>query len=183
MSPGLFSTPASASRPSCRRRSGGGSRAPSQVHRFLLFEYGPREQFAMPLLQIRRIESLDPGRIEYIGDHEYVTDRRRGHANSAARSGHRGFRRVNRKRATHLVLPKFAREPTGILISRIVDSESMAVDLQAAPEKEPGILGTAVVRDRLTLFLDSHYLVEKLLGTAPLAVARRRLPAIPNSAG
>jgi two-component system chemotaxis sensor kinase CheA len=27
------------------------------------------------------------------------------------------------------------------------------------------------VRDRLTRFLDSHYLVEKLLGTAPLAVA------------
>jgi two-component system, chemotaxis family, sensor kinase CheA len=70
-----------------------------------------------------------------------------------------------------VILLKFAREPTGILISRIVDSESMAVELQAAPAKEPGILGSAVVRDRLTLFLDSHYLVEKLLGAAPPAVA------------
>jgi two-component system chemotaxis sensor kinase CheA len=64
-------------------------------------------------------------------------------------------------------LLKVAREPAGILISRIVDSESMAVDLQTAPENELGILGTAVVRGRLTLFLDSHYLVEKLLGTTP----------------
>jgi two-component system, chemotaxis family, sensor kinase CheA len=146
------------------------TRSASQTHRFLLFEYGPREQFAMPLLQIRRIESFDPGRIEYIGDHEYVT------INGVATRILRLDRIIpvsacEPQRATHLVLPKFAREPTGILISRIVDSESMAVDLQPAPEAEPGILGTAVVRDRLTLFLDSYYLVEELLGSAPVAVA------------
>jgi two-component system, chemotaxis family, sensor kinase CheA len=146
------------------------ARSASQVHRFLLFEYGPREQFAMPLLQIRRIESLDPGRIEYIGDHEYVTID--GVATRILRLEHViAVSRCAPQRATHLILPKFAREPTGILISRIVDSESMAVDLQAAPEKEPGILGTAVVRDRLTLFLDSHFLVEKLLGAAASAAA------------
>ena len=148
----------------------------------MLFEYGPREQFAMPLLQIRRIESLDPGRIEYIGDHEYVTID--GVATRILRLDQViTVSPCEPQRATHLVLPKFAREPTGILISRIVDSESLAVDLQPAPEKEPGILGTAVVRDRLTLFLDSHYLVEKLLGTAPPAVAPARRPAIPHSAG
>ena len=146
------------------------ARSASQTHRFLLFEYGPREQFAMPLLQIRRIESLDPGRIEYIGDHEYVTID--GIATRILRLDQViKVSPCEPQRATHLVLPKFAREPTGILISRIVDSESMAVDLQTAPEEKPGILGTAVVRDRLTLFLDSHYIVEKLLGAAPPAVA------------
>jgi two-component system chemotaxis sensor kinase CheA len=134
-----------------------------QVHRVLLFEYGPKEQFALPLLQIRRIESLDPGRIEHIGDHEYAT------IDGVATRILRLDRVITvsacePQKAMHLVLPKHVREPTGILISRIVDSESLAVDLQPAPEKEPGILGTAVVRDRLTLFLDSHYLVEKLLG-------------------
>ena len=146
------------------------TRSASQTHRFLLFEYGLREQFAMPLLQIRRIESFDPGRIEYIGDQEYVVID--GVATRILR-----LDRIIKvgpcepQRATHLVLPKFAREPTGILISRIVDSESMAVELQAAPKKEPGILGTAVVRDRLTLFLDAHCLVEQLLGVAHPAVA------------
>jgi two-component system chemotaxis sensor kinase CheA len=141
-----------------------------QVHRFLLFEYGPNEQFALPLLQIRRIESLDPGRIEHVGDHEYVT------IDGVATRILRLDRVITvsacaPQLAMHLVLPRFTREPTGILISRIVDSESLAVDLQPAPEKEPGVLGTAVVHDRLTLFLDSHYLVEKLLGTALPAVA------------
>jgi len=140
-----------------------------QVHRFLLFAYGPKEQFALPLLQIRRIEALDPGRIEHVGDHEYVT------LDGVATRILRLDRVITvsacePQRTMHLVLPKYAREPTGILISRIVDSELLAVDLQPAPEKEPGILGTAVVRDRLTLFLDSHYLVEKLVGTALPAV-------------
>jgi len=139
------------------------------VHRFLLFAYGPNEQFALPLLQIRRIESLDPGRIEHVGDHEYVT------IDGVATRILRLDRVITvstcePQGAMHLVLPKYTREPTGILISRILDSESLAVDLHPAPVKEPGILGTAVVRNRLTVFLDSHYLVEKLLGTAVSAV-------------
>ena len=34
---------------------------------------GPHEQFAMPLLQIRRIEMVGRDRIERVGEHEYVT--------------------------------------------------------------------------------------------------------------
>ena len=137
----------------------------TQVHQFLLFEYGPNEQFALPLLQIRRIELSEPGRIEHVGDHEYVTIK--GVATRILRLDRViAVSACEPLKAVHLVLPKFAREPVGILISRIVDAESLAVDLQPAPQKEPGILGTAVVHDRLTLFLDSHYLVEKLLGTA-----------------
>ncbi len=143
------------------------------VDRFLLFEYGPLEQFAVPLGQIRRIELLDPGRIEHVGDREYATT-----GGVATR-----ILRLDRvitvsacapRRAMHLVLPKRTREPTGILISRIVDSESLGVDLQPAPGNEPGILGTAIVRDRLTLFLDADHLVEKLLGPPiPAFVAAR----------
>jgi len=139
------------------------------VHRFLLFECGPKEQFALPLLQIRRIELLDPGRIEHISDHECVT--LSGVVTRILRLDRViTVSALETRKPMHLVLPRYAREPVGILITRIVDSESLAVDLQPAPAKEPGILGAAVVRDRLTLFLDSHYLVEKLLGAAPPAV-------------
>jgi two-component system chemotaxis sensor kinase CheA len=139
------------------------------VHRFLLFEFGPSEQFALPLLQIRRIELLDPERIELVGDHEYVT------IDGVATRILRLDRVITvsacqPQKAMHLVLPKFAREPIGILISRIVDTESLAVDLQPPPAKEPGILGTAIVHDRLTLFLDSHSLVENLIGADRPAV-------------
>ena len=45
----------------------------AQAHRVLLFEYGPQEQFALPLIQIRRIEMVGQDRIERVGDHEFVT--------------------------------------------------------------------------------------------------------------
>ena len=62
------------------------------VHRFLLFEYGPSEQFALPA------SADSPHRVARSGAdrtrrRSRVRDRRRrGHANSAARSGHHGFR-------------------------------------------------------------------------------------------
>src|SRR5262249_61901427 len=51
-------------------RQGAGETA--QTHRVLLFEYGPHEQFALPLLQIRRVEMIGLDRIERVGEHEYV---------------------------------------------------------------------------------------------------------------
>ena len=63
-----------------------------------------------------------------------------------------------------LILPKFGHPAMAILVSRIVDTESLAVDLQEHPEQDQGILGSAVVRDRLTLFLDMHRLTQKLFG-------------------
>ena len=53
-----------------------------------------------------------------------------------------------------------------ILVTRIVDTESLSVDLQAHPEHDQGILGSAVVRGRLTLFLDMHRLTQRLFGTS-----------------
>jgi two-component system chemotaxis sensor kinase CheA len=65
----------------------------------------------------------------------------------------------------HLLLPKFVAEPMGILVSRIVDTESLSISLQQASIEDPGILGTAIVGGRLSLFLDIQYLRERLLGS------------------
>ncbi len=48
-------------------------RDPHEVHRVLLFEYGPAEQFALPLIQVKRVELLAMSRVEYVGSKEYVT--------------------------------------------------------------------------------------------------------------
>ena len=143
----------------------------AEAHRVLLFEYGPQEQFALPLLQIRRIESFDPGRIQRVGEQQYVAVE--GVATRIVR-----LDRVLKVSACqdspgmHLVLAKFAREPVGLLISRIVDSDSLAIELQPCPEQGPGVLGSAIVRGRLTLFLDMHYLLEQLFGPEQVVVDR-----------
>ena len=74
-----------------------------------------------------------------------------------------------------LILPKFVTQPMGILVSRIVDTESLALELQQHSAQDAGILGSAIVRDRLTLFLDMHRLSEKLFGvkSAPVAATRK----------
>ncbi|WP_152053713.1 hybrid sensor histidine kinase/response regulator [Tautonia marina] len=141
-----------------------------QPHRVLLFEHGPHEQFALPLLQIRRVEMVDLDRVERVGEHEYVAvdgvsmrllrlDRVMGV--SAPPPLAAGAGRVP------LILPKFVAQPMAILASRIVDTEALAVELQSHPEHDRGILGSAIVRGRMTLFVDIFRLSAQLFGTPP----------------
>jgi len=154
------------------------ARDAAQAHRVLLFEYGPQEQFALPLLQIRRIEMISQDRIERVGDHEFVTidgvstrilrlDKVLNASSLAVDPPTMSF-----------ILPKFVQQPMGILVSRIVDTESLALDLQHHPDHDPGILGSAIVRDRLTLFLEMHRLSEKLFGIATPAASSHGRSAV-----
>jgi two-component system chemotaxis sensor kinase CheA len=140
------------------------TREPSEIHRILIFECGPQEQFALPLVQIRRIESIDVNRIECVGDHEFVT--LEGVATRIVRLDK--ILQVSpcpQQPTMYLILPKFVPEPIGILISRIVDTDSLSFDLQQATVPDPGVLGTALVRGRLSLFLDVQYIRERVFGT------------------
>lgn len=150
-------------------------RDPHEVHRVLLFEHGPNEQFALPLVQIQRVELLDTKRIERIGTSEF--------ANISGKST-RILRLSDMLQVStcedlptmFLILPKFIPEPMGILATRIIDTESLAIDLQSNG-CERGVLGTARVRDRLSLFLDVQQLREFSLGPSKESVGSSK----PNS--
>lgn len=141
-----------------------------QSHRVLLFENGPHEQFALPLLQIRRIEMVGLDRIERVGEHEYVTVD--GVSSRVLRLEQvLGVSTPDLPASTPglqvpLILPKFTAQPIAILVSRIVDTESLSVELQHHPEHDQGILGSAVVRGRMTLFIDLHRLMQRLFGAS-----------------
>ena len=144
-------------------------RDPAEVHRILLFEYGPKELFAVPLVQVRRIESISMDKVEYIGDQAFITID--GIATRIVRlNQHLNVSASENEPTMHLLLPKYVSEPMGILVSRIVDTESLSIDLQEASIADPGILGTAIVRGRLCLFLDTQYLREKLFGSRAIQV-------------
>ncbi len=61
---------------------------------------------------------------------------------------------------------KFSKQPIGILVSRIVDTESLAIELQNLNSQERGILGTAVIRGKLSLLLDIHHVRSSAIETA-----------------
>jgi two-component system chemotaxis sensor kinase CheA len=51
------------------------------------------------------------------------------------------------------------RPAAGILVSRIVDAMDVEVDLRDAEQGAPGLQGTAIVNDQLTLFLEPDELM------------------------
>jgi two-component system, chemotaxis family, sensor kinase CheA len=150
---------------------------PAEMHRVLIFECGPREQFALPLVQIRRIESIDASRIETVGNQEFVT------LDGVATRVVRLDKILNvtpcpqQQTTMYLVLPKFVPEPMGILISRIVDTDSLTIDLQRASVSDECVLGTAIVRGRLSLFLDIQYLREHVFGKPAATTQQHAAPS------
>ena len=78
----------------------------------------------------------------------------------------------------YLLLPKDLRRPFGILLSDIVDTLTTAIELDAEAYRADGLLGSAVVRAQMTLFLDVYRLAD-LLEQA----SRARLPPPPERRG
>jgi two-component system chemotaxis sensor kinase CheA len=147
----------------------GGARPPApaaaedQAERqtILLFQYGPREQFAVALAMVRRIEEIRAAAIERVGDREYVTVK--GRPVRVLRLDR--FLDVSpgpEQETMYLLLPRHLKQPAGILMSRIVDTDNLAIQLDTRIYRADGVLGTALVRDRLTLFLDLFRLGDRL---------------------
>ena len=135
----------------------------------LLFEYGADEQYALPLVQVRRVELLEMSRTERVGAREYVTID--GQSTQILRLDElMNVSKCEESPTMFLILPRFVPEPIGILARRIIDTESLAIELQSSGNVR-GVLGTAIVRSRLSLFLDVQQLRESAVGVT--ADARR----------
>jgi two-component system chemotaxis sensor kinase CheA len=125
----------------------------------LLFRSGPKEQFAMPIALIRRIEKIAMSAIERIGDREYITIDEK--STRVLRLDHAlKVTPVTEQETMHLILPRHFNRPVGILISELIDIEETAVHLDIESYPEDGLLGTAIIRDTMTLFVDIDRLVE-----------------------
>jgi two-component system chemotaxis sensor kinase CheA len=126
----------------------------------ILLEGAPGERFAVPQDHVLRLERILKSRIEFIGEREYIEYRGEG-LPLVRLDQHLEVRPLRGERTElFLVIPKVpgqnstARPPAGILISEILDALDVEVELKAVEFKGPGLLGSAVVQDHLTLFLD-----------------------------
>ncbi|TYT75449.1 hybrid sensor histidine kinase/response regulator [Desulfobotulus mexicanus] len=125
----------------------------------LLTASGPHEQFAMALQLVRRVEKIAAKDIERMGQREFIT---------LDETPTRIIRLDNllpvsacpESETYHLLLPKFSEKPFGILFSEIRDIVDIPLDLATKSVPGKGILGAAVIRERLSLFLDPFQLIE-----------------------
>ena len=139
----------------------------------LLFRYGPQEQFAMALPMIRRIEALPASRIERVGPKEFVTID--GVSTWILRLNQ--FLTVSEcepRDHYFLLLPRNVRRPVGILMSALLDTATLCTELSTEGIVEEGVIGTAIVAGKLTLFLDIFRLMDRI-DPAQLAERKRRL--------
>lgn len=125
----------------------------------LLFKCGPKEQFAMALPLIRRIQPVSMKDIEEVGTRSYITvdgvptliihlDRLLS------------VSPMVEKEEMFLIIPRHIKRPVAILISDLVDIEKTPVELNVRSYMEEGLLGTGIVKKAMTLFVDIYRLVE-----------------------
>jgi len=137
----------------------------AEAQTVLLFRYGPLEQFAMPLAMIRRIVMVSANRIERVGEQEFfavdgVSTRILRLDQCLSVSA-----RVERE-PMFLLLPKDLKRPLGILFSELIDTESLTIDLNTEAHRAEGVIGSALVRGRMTLFPDLYRLADLMDGTS-----------------
>ena len=131
-----------------------------ETHAVLLFKNGEKEQFAVPLPLIRRIECIDVANIERVGNKKFITVD--GVSTLVLQLEY--LLEVSpgvEKKEMFLLLPKHTSKPFGILISNIVDIAQTPMQLNEEIYMETGLMGSLIVNDHLTLFIDIYGLIEK----------------------
>ncbi|MFH2218372.1 MAG: hybrid sensor histidine kinase/response regulator [Pseudomonadota bacterium] len=132
-----------------------------ELQTVLLFTSGEKEQFAMALPLIRRIEPISMSDIEQVGDKEYITI---DNTSTLVLRLDKALKvtPVVEREEMYLILPRHIKRSVGILISDLIDIEETAVELDVDSYPEDGLLGTDIIRGSMTLFVDIYRLVERI---------------------
>ena len=136
-------------------------------HSVVLFNVAPEEYFALPLSSVARLEKINLSSINRIGRQEFVTYRGRGLP--VIRLDR--FLPVNPLpediEEIYLIVPRGEDGGPGLIASRIVDIVETAAEVTPERGRLPGLQGSAVVDDRLTLFLEPRELFETAAWQTP----------------
>jgi two-component system, chemotaxis family, sensor kinase CheA len=146
----------------------------------LLFTYGLQEQFAVPLAILRRLVMVERDRVERVGPREFITldgvsmpILRLDQILPVSPAAETGL--------LFLLLPKSLARPLAFLATSIIDTELLPAAFACESFQAEGVIGTAVVRGRMTLFLDLPRLAELAMpdqqtsSTPPPANTKRRI--------
>jgi len=131
-----------------------------EMQSVLLFKSGPKEQLALSLPLIRRIEPFLIKDIELIGDKEYLTVD--GVSTQIIRLENiLNVSPIVEQEKMYLILPRHLKRPIGILMSGFIDVVDTNVVLDVTSYQAEGLLGTAIINNIMTLFIDIYRMVEK----------------------
>lgn len=126
----------------------------------LLFRCGEQEQFAVETACIRRVERIEMQSIERTGSREFITIG--GIPTRVVRvDRYMDVSPLEEKPEMFLLLPKESEQPYGVLISELIDVGYFGVRVDTKRHLAPGLDGSAVVYDRLTLLLNLNKIIRQ----------------------
>jgi two-component system, chemotaxis family, sensor kinase CheA len=129
----------------------------------LIFSNGNNEFFALPLSSISRLEKVETSNLEHFGDRKFIQYRGEGlpliHLERYLPVTPFNVSETNN---FYVIIPKTEGFLAGIIASEILDTMEVSVELHEDSTSQPGAIGSAVVNDQLTIFLNSQELVNML---------------------
>ena len=125
----------------------------NDLQKVLLFKSGEKEQFAIVMSLIRRIEKITTKNIENIGGKEFIT------IDETSTEIIRLDNVLNVSECVSsdelmLLLPKTVNKPYGILMSKVVDIADTSMKLNTQSYMAKGLLGTSIINKHMTMFID-----------------------------
>lgn len=126
----------------------------------LLFKCSGPELFGLDLSMVARVDEIDPSQIEAIGNNEYINL----HGNVLRLVRPEDFLPIAKaKTSPHklgIIIPKMAKCPAAILVEKIQDTIQAEMLVQEGSIKTNGILGSAILNDRIVLMVNLLELFE-----------------------
>lgn len=125
----------------------------------LLFDNASVEQFGISLALVSRIDKIKASEVETIGGRDLI--KYRGTSLPVIRL--EKYINVNEpgdKNVLYVILFNIKGKNIGLIARNIVDTKDLTFNIDTETLKQPGILGSAIIDNRTTLFLDIFELVQ-----------------------
>ena len=132
----------------------------TEVQSVLLFKNGVEEQFAMELQMISRIERVNISDIEKFGDKEYINYQNSSLLVTRLEDNMPVSKPKIEKDYLYVIVPNLVSTPIGIIATEVVDTIKCKKALERNSIIGTGIMGTSVIDDKLTVFLNTYDLFE-----------------------
>ncbi|OCC16485.1 Signal transduction histidine kinase CheA [Dissulfuribacter thermophilus] len=125
----------------------------------LLFTVAPQEFFAIPLALVNRLDKIKVSEIEFVGGREVI--QYRGHSIPVIRlENFLPISPLPEQEEYHLIIFHMNHQDVAFLVSQIEDSLDIVIDVDESTFKQEGILGSAIIKNKTTLFIDVYQIVQ-----------------------
>lgn len=145
---------------------------------FLLVRNSPQEQLAIPLNLVSRIEKIRRDQIELTGGRHNMQYRGTTLPLFSIDEAAVVAPLPEKSPYLYVVAFPFGDREMGVLVSEIIDIITVTVALDDTTHKQPGIMGSAIIMEQITMLVDLFGIVSKVM---PAWVRHTNLGAVDTS--